>query len=159
MTDRGLGVRDIAILAGVGPSTVMSWKSGANPSDLLAVKRLAEELRIDFCYLLTGGVEPQIGVRAVPQDLSELARGACPDQRTGTRVQPMAESKGMKDENKRQLRKEAALIVKDMLRNYSAEYRTRSHHSPESHDQEVAFEISQIAAVLSTVIDFLHDEP
>jgi transcriptional regulator with XRE-family HTH domain len=52
--EKNIGVREAAKLAGVGASTIMSWKSGALPEDYLAVKRLAENLGTTLSFMLTG---------------------------------------------------------------------------------------------------------
>lgn len=57
MDEREVGIREAAKLAGVGPSTVMSWRSGSSPSDYLAVKRLAQALGVSLSFLLTGEEE------------------------------------------------------------------------------------------------------
>ena len=54
LEERNIGVREAARLAGVGASTLMSWKSGAQPEDYLAVKRLAEALGTTMSFILTG---------------------------------------------------------------------------------------------------------
>jgi transcriptional regulator with XRE-family HTH domain len=72
MREKGVGVREAAKLAGVGPSTVMSWKSGSAPADYVAVKRLANALGTTLCFLLTGEKDvPPEGTRA---PLSEVLR-------------------------------------------------------------------------------------
>lgn len=57
MKERGITVRSAAKLAGVGPSTIDNWRSGAAPENFLAVKKLAKELGISFSALLTGEAE------------------------------------------------------------------------------------------------------
>lgn len=54
LDERHLGIREAARIAGVGPSTIMSWKSGALPEDYQAVKRLAEGMGTTLSFLLTG---------------------------------------------------------------------------------------------------------
>ena len=54
MKEKGLGVREAARIAEVGPSTIVSWRSGALPEDYSAVKRLARALGTTLGYLLTG---------------------------------------------------------------------------------------------------------
>lgn len=61
MKSRELTIREVARLAGVGPSTVMSWKSGAHPSNFAAIRRLAHALGLEFCFLLTGESDPLLG--------------------------------------------------------------------------------------------------
>ncbi len=54
LKERGISVRKAAEMAGVGASTVMSWKAGALPENYSAVKRLAEGLGTTLGFLLTG---------------------------------------------------------------------------------------------------------
>ena len=54
MTERKLGVREAARIAGVSPSTLVSWRSGALPEDYLTVRKLAIKLGTTLSYLLTG---------------------------------------------------------------------------------------------------------
>jgi transcriptional regulator with XRE-family HTH domain len=54
MQKKEMGVREAARIAGVGPSTIVSWRSGALPEDYLAVKRLAKALGTTLGFLLTG---------------------------------------------------------------------------------------------------------
>jgi transcriptional regulator with XRE-family HTH domain len=54
LAERKIGVREAARIAKVPQSTVMSWKSGAQPHDFVAVKRLAEGLGTTLSFLLTG---------------------------------------------------------------------------------------------------------
>lgn len=55
LKEQDLSNRAVAEKANI-PSTVLSsWvRHGASPADLLMVKRLADVLKIDFCWLLTG---------------------------------------------------------------------------------------------------------
>ncbi|MFN7903770.1 MAG: helix-turn-helix domain-containing protein [Pseudobdellovibrionaceae bacterium] len=54
LDEKHLGVREAARMAGVGPSTIMSWRSGALPEDYFAVKKLAKALGTTMSFLLTG---------------------------------------------------------------------------------------------------------
>jgi transcriptional regulator with XRE-family HTH domain len=54
MEEKKMTVRKAAELAGVGTSTLNSWRSGALPEDYLAVKRLAHGLGVTLSFLLTG---------------------------------------------------------------------------------------------------------
>ena len=58
MAEHDLGVRAAARLAGVGPSTIVSWRSGAQPRDFHAVSLLARQLGTTLGFLLTGEREP-----------------------------------------------------------------------------------------------------
>lgn len=49
-----MGVRAAADMAGVAPSVIVSWRSGANPQDFAAVKRLAKALGVTMSFILTG---------------------------------------------------------------------------------------------------------
>lgn len=54
MREKNMTVREAAAVAGVGPSTIVSWRSGALPEDFRAVRALARKLGVSFSYLLTG---------------------------------------------------------------------------------------------------------
>lgn len=54
MSERNISVREAARLAGVGASTIVSWRSGALPEDFRAVKALAKILGTTMSFLLTG---------------------------------------------------------------------------------------------------------
>ena len=43
-----------AQIAGVAASVMSGWLSGVSPTDLKAVKRLCDELEVNFTWLLTG---------------------------------------------------------------------------------------------------------
>lgn len=49
--------RKAALIAGVPTSTLNSWSAGCSPSDLRAVKKLADHLGLSFAWLLTGEAE------------------------------------------------------------------------------------------------------
>jgi transcriptional regulator with XRE-family HTH domain len=52
--EKGLTLRKASTIAGVSPSVIDSWINGASPTDLIAVKKLADHLDISFTWLLTG---------------------------------------------------------------------------------------------------------
>lgn len=54
MKEKNMTVRSAATVAGVGASTIVSWRSGALPEDYRAVKALAQALGVSFSFLLTG---------------------------------------------------------------------------------------------------------
>lgn len=54
MAENEITVRRAAEIAGVGTSTVDSWRSGALPEDYLAVRKLAHGLGVSLSFLLTG---------------------------------------------------------------------------------------------------------
>lgn len=54
MKERNLSQRKLAALAGIRPSTINDWLSGAVPNDLNAVAKLANILQLDFQVLLLG---------------------------------------------------------------------------------------------------------
>jgi transcriptional regulator with XRE-family HTH domain len=54
MQERKMGVRAAAEQAGVAPSVIVSWRSGAYPEDFVAVKRLAKALGVSMSFILTG---------------------------------------------------------------------------------------------------------
>ena len=54
MDEKSITVRKAAEFAGVGASTINSWRSGSSPEDYHAVKKLAECLGVTLAFLLTG---------------------------------------------------------------------------------------------------------
>ena len=56
IAERNLSVRAVAELAGVAASMVSSWTKGTLPYDLLAIKRLATALGVNFEWLTTGEI-------------------------------------------------------------------------------------------------------
>lgn len=54
MREQGLTIRKTAQMAGVSPSTIDDWRSGAMPADYLSVQKLATALGVSFEFLLTG---------------------------------------------------------------------------------------------------------
>jgi transcriptional regulator with XRE-family HTH domain len=54
LSERKISLRKAAAIAGVSPSVMDSWTSGATPSDMLAVKKLSDSLGVSFSWLLTG---------------------------------------------------------------------------------------------------------
>ena len=57
LREKELTLRKAASIAGVAPSVMDSWSSGASPTDLNAVKRLCDSMEISFTWLLTGDHE------------------------------------------------------------------------------------------------------
>lgn len=54
LKQKHMTVREAAQVAGVGASTVQSWKNGALPEDYRAVRTLAKHLGVSFSFILTG---------------------------------------------------------------------------------------------------------
>lgn len=54
LKEKGVSQKEAAKKAGVRPSVLSGWLSGASPNDFTAVKRLADSLQTSFTYLLTG---------------------------------------------------------------------------------------------------------
>ena len=54
LSDRGITQKAASELAGVTPTTLNDWLSGTQPSDPLAVQKLARALGCEFEWLLTG---------------------------------------------------------------------------------------------------------
>lgn len=55
LKENNCALRRAAEIAGVSASVIHSWVHGSvSPTDLLAVKRLCDELNLDFTWLLTG---------------------------------------------------------------------------------------------------------
>lgn len=57
ITDRALTQKQVAELAGVSPSTINDWLCNVQPSNLLALKRLARALGVSLSYLLFEEIE------------------------------------------------------------------------------------------------------
>lgn len=57
LKEQNISLRKAARIAGVSASVIDSWSAGSTPGNLLAVKRLTDELKISFCWLLTGDAE------------------------------------------------------------------------------------------------------
>ena len=57
MTERGLTVRAVGEMAGVGASVVQNWLTNSSPQDLQSVARLARTLNVSFKGLLLGEAE------------------------------------------------------------------------------------------------------
>jgi transcriptional regulator with XRE-family HTH domain len=72
MQQQGLTVRGAASAAGVARSTVQDWRSGVQPTDFLAVQKLAVALGTSLSFLLTGTDETRPGGAAtVDEDFEE----------------------------------------------------------------------------------------
>ena len=54
LDEKGITLRDAAKIAGVSASTIDDWCAGSTPADYLAVSRLANQLGVNFEFLLTG---------------------------------------------------------------------------------------------------------
>lgn len=54
MKSRNLRISDVSAIAQVSLSVVHGWMTGTNPRDLMAVKRLADSLNVQFAELLLG---------------------------------------------------------------------------------------------------------
>ena len=54
LKEHKLSNRSASKIMGIAPSVVDSWVKGATPSDLIAVKKLTDHLKISFSWLLTG---------------------------------------------------------------------------------------------------------
>jgi transcriptional regulator with XRE-family HTH domain len=76
MDEKGIGVREAARIAEVGPSTVMSWRAGSLPENYVAVKKLAKALGTTLSYLLTGEDDsrPQGSIPSVAEVFDEAGR-------------------------------------------------------------------------------------
>ncbi len=72
MSEKGITIREAALAAGVSPSTLMGWRTGSTPTDLLAVKRLASKLCVSTIWLLTGEHDDQVTTR--PVDASSVGQ-------------------------------------------------------------------------------------
>jgi transcriptional regulator with XRE-family HTH domain len=54
MERKGMTIREGSSIAGVGPSTIQSWRVGSRPEDMKALKKLAHALGVSMAFLLTG---------------------------------------------------------------------------------------------------------
>jgi hypothetical protein len=65
LAERSISNKEASFLAGTSQSTIHDWKNGTSPSDLMAVKRLADALGVSMAYLTTGendqNSQPHIG--------------------------------------------------------------------------------------------------
>jgi transcriptional regulator with XRE-family HTH domain len=66
MEEKNMTVRKAAEIAGVGTSTINSWRSGAHPEDFLAVKKLAHALGTTLSFLLTGESDSKADGQTTP---------------------------------------------------------------------------------------------
>lgn len=58
MTEKDMSQRDVAAICNTSVSVVSAWvKNGSSPADLMAVKMLADELKVSFSWLVTGTYE------------------------------------------------------------------------------------------------------
>jgi len=63
LKEKRFTVRKAASVAGVSTSTLQSWRSGSQPTDYKAVKKLAKQLGTTLSYLLTGEEDNDSNVR------------------------------------------------------------------------------------------------
>lgn len=68
MNERNVTIRNLARIADVSTSTIDSWRSGSNPQDFVAVKRIARFFGVSVCYLLTGSHEESTEVAPFVED-------------------------------------------------------------------------------------------
>jgi transcriptional regulator with XRE-family HTH domain len=55
LKERGLSNRAVAKIIGVSPTVVSAWiRLGSSPADMKVIKKMADALETDFCFLLTG---------------------------------------------------------------------------------------------------------
>ena len=54
LAEKKISLRNAAKKAGVAPSVLSNWLNGSSPTDLMAVKKLADELQVSFTWLMTG---------------------------------------------------------------------------------------------------------
>lgn len=72
MTENKKSQRDIARLCNTSVSVVSAWiKNGSSPTDLIAIKKLSEELQVSFSWLLTGTYESDAAQPAIAQIFDE----------------------------------------------------------------------------------------
>ncbi len=72
MTEKSMTLREAGKIAGVGVSTISSWRSGAAPEDYIAVRKLSKGLGVSLSFLLTGEDESRpVGDISVSEVLAE----------------------------------------------------------------------------------------
>lgn len=55
MAENELSQRDVAEICNTSVSVVSVWiKNGSSPADLMAIRKLADQLKVSFSWLLTG---------------------------------------------------------------------------------------------------------
>ncbi len=59
LREKKITQKKAASIAGVAPSVLSGWLNGVSPTDHLAVKKLCDELEINFTWLLTGDSDQQ----------------------------------------------------------------------------------------------------
>jgi transcriptional regulator with XRE-family HTH domain len=64
MKQRRMRLEEVTDMCGVSKSVVHSWMNGSSPRDLLAVKKLADTLGVQFSELLLGEQEQQTSLHA-----------------------------------------------------------------------------------------------
>lgn len=58
LTEKNIPLREVARMCSTSPSVVSGWiNNGNSPTDLMAIKNLADELGVSFSWLLTGTYE------------------------------------------------------------------------------------------------------
>lgn len=58
LTEKHIPLREVGRICNVSPSVVSGWiNKGNSPTDLMAVKSLADELDVSFSWLLTGSYD------------------------------------------------------------------------------------------------------
>ena len=67
MTQRKRSIADVGRMAGVSKSVAADWLSGTTPADLMAVKRLADELGVSLSFLVSG--EPDKAAQPTIEDV------------------------------------------------------------------------------------------
>src|SRR5689334_4000781 len=72
LKEKKVTYRTAARFAGVSPSVIDSWTSGASPNDLLAVKRLCDHLGVSFSWILTGTYESPTSPPLVSEVFEEV---------------------------------------------------------------------------------------
>ena len=71
LKERELTQKEAAKIANVTPSVLSGWLAGASPNDFIAVKKLADHLKISFTWLLTNEHESLNGSPALCEVFDE----------------------------------------------------------------------------------------
>jgi len=71
LKEKNITQKKAASVAGVRPSVLSGWLSGASPTDHLAVKKLSDFLSLGFTWLLTGDAEKGVSTPTVTELFEE----------------------------------------------------------------------------------------
>jgi transcriptional regulator with XRE-family HTH domain len=76
MAEKGMKIREAARIAGVSPSTISAWCSGASPESFVGAKALAKALGVSLSFLLTGEEDNNRPSTSAPSITEVFTEGA-----------------------------------------------------------------------------------